>query len=353
MAERPKPGRIYEFLKKLLGKPHVDEAGFKNIIDSRFPGRRRRPAPVCRTQTSSSNALKACSYSAFIVGELSHDRKGEQDVAIPLIDYVGSQYRAGTFALREETNGRDGAVGEGILTGGTSKAISQKVIRKHGIVAQGLPGGDQYSPESWVPSLLKSRYKLITYTGSAHTAVEYYTYFKSALPNLFNMSPGKTILKVVQDAKKRGLVLVISVADEFFEDFEKQAYREKLRTFPDAFQFGLWLDVFSHDLRQLTASIKSTRFYKLADDVYWGLIPSYSGLRYDLVIRIAWEDARMGGRIRKDRSWTLYNFHRWPANDTTARVRFEDNKAKGKHFLQAEVDLAKKRLAKLPEEQHF
>jgi hypothetical protein len=89
--------------------------------------------------------------------------------------------------------------------------------------------------------------KLITYTGSAHTSKEYLDLFKKALPDKFNMSPGKAILNSVRAADRRGLVLIVNMANEVLFGFEEQAYREKLREFPDVASFDTWLTVFKSD----------------------------------------------------------------------------------------------------------
>lgn len=341
-APRPDPGRIYEFVRDLLNLQQTDPAGFKKLISGRF-----KPKTAVCTKGDTPSASKPCSYTTFIVGESTHDHKGEQDLALEMIDHVGSIFRKGSFALREESVGTGTArLGDGILTGGVAATASQAVIKRHGIAAARLADGDQFSAQTWVPALVKGTKMLITYTGSAHTAKEYYEHFKKALPRVYSMSPGKPILEAVRDANRRGLVLTINLVDEAMDDFEMQAYRDKLREFPDAWSYDNWLAAFKHDWKALFSSFSATTVYKIAEDVYWALVPPYSGLRYDEVVNIAWSDARLSDPIRKSRSWTLYDVF-------NNRVRFEDDNRRGKHYLRAEVDLANKKLVGPPVEENY
>lgn len=341
-AERPKPGRIYEFVRDLLKLPRTDTGGFKKIIDSRF-----HPKTVVCRKGDSPSAEKKCSYSALIVGEWTHNNKGEQDLALEMMDHVAGIFRSGSFALREETSGTGGSsLGPGILTGGASAAAAAKVTKRRGITVAGLPDGDQFHSERWVPALVKGANLLITYTGSAHTSKEYYDHFKKALPRVFDMSAGKPILDAVRDANRRGLVLVINLADEILEDFETQAYREKLREFPDEFTFKNWCAAFQYDWGELFSSFASTTIYKLAGDVYWALVPPYSGLKFNKLMETVWSDSRVRNKLRKDRSWTLHDIFK-------NRVRFEDDHKKGKHFFTAEADSEHKKLVGPPAEENY
>ena len=242
MAVRPGPGRIYDFLKVLFSKQALTEQEMKKIIDRCFPGKKGRQLYVCRTTKKSSNTIRPCTYSAFIIGESTHNREGEQDVAIKLIDYLAGKFKPELFVLKEE--GTSGSSKAGIFSTSKNYIAYKSKLGKHKIAVDTLAGGEQFFPENWVPVVLRSRHKLITYIGSAHTSVELYEYFKKALPNYYNMDPGTTVLKIVQNLKKKGLVVSINIADEFIDDYEIQAYREKLQEFPDAATFELWLIVF-------------------------------------------------------------------------------------------------------------
>jgi hypothetical protein len=50
--------------------------------------------------------------------------------------------------------------------------------------------------------------------------------------------------------------------------------------------------------------------------------------------------------IRKDKSWTLYDI--W-----NNRLRFEDDRKKGKHFWEIEVDVNSNKVVGSPKEQNF
>ncbi len=341
-AKRPDLGRIYEFVRDLLKLPSTDSSGFKKILASCF----RPKVAACGKEDSPAKG-KGCSYAALIVGEWSHDEKGEQDLALKMIDHVAAPFPSRTFALYEETVGTgEGSLGRGILTGGLAATAATAVTKRRGISVTGLPDGDQFRSERWVPSAVKRSAKLITYTGSAHTSQEYSDYFKKALPRVFDMSAGKPILDSVRDANRRGLVLVVNLADEILEDFEIQAHREKLREFPEAWMFENWLAVLNFDWTALFSSFKATTLYKLAEDVYWALVPPYSGLRFDRTLEIAWSDPRVSDRIRGDKSWTLYDISK-------NKLRFEDDHKKGKHFLSVEVDVDKKGLVRGPTEENY
>ncbi len=341
-AKRPEPGRIYNFVRDLLELPSTDVGGFKKVLASCF-----RPKVAACGKDDSPAKGKGCSYAALIVGELSHDEKGEQDLALEMIDHVAAPFPSRTFALYEETVGTsDGSLGRGILTGGLAATAATAVTKHRGISVTGLPDGDQFRSERRVPGAVKRSTKLITYTGSAHTSQEYYDYFKKSLPRVFDMSAGTPILGSVRHANRRGLVLVANMADEILEDFEIQAHREKLREFPEAWMFENWLAVLKFDWTALFSSFRAMTIYKLAGDVYWALVPPYSGLRFDRTLEIAWSDPRVSDRIRRDRSWTLYDISK-------NKLRFEDDHKKGKHFLSVEVDIDKNRLVRAPIEENY
>lgn len=160
------------------------------------------------------------------------------------------------------------------------------------------------------------------------------------------MSPGRPVLNVVRAHNQQSLVLTIDLANEIMPNFEEQAYREKLREFPSPTQFSRWLTIFRRHWNALFTSFQHAKIYHLAHDVYWALVPPYSGLQFDQLVEIAWAAPCFGGRIRQDRSWTLNDIF-------NNRIRFEDDNKKGKHFLKVEVDLANRRLASLPQEEHF
>lgn len=334
----PHRGRVYHFVRNLLQLYSVDRTGFKRILSTRFrPG--ARPCLGVRT--------RGCSYSAFIIGESSHDHQGEQNLALEMIDHVAGLFPANAFTLREETTSTgSGALGPGILNGGVAAPATSAIIQRRGIVTSPLRGDEQFWAERWVPAFISGAKKLITYTGNAHTSRQYFEHFRRGLPRIFNMSPGRPILSVVRAHNQQGLVLTIDLANEIMQNFEEQAYREKLREFPSPAQFSRWLTIFRRHWNALFTSFQHTKIYHLAHDVYWALVPPYSGLQFDQLVEIAWAAPRFGGRIRQDRSWTLNDIF-------NNRIRFEDDNKKGKHFLKVEVDWANRRLASLPEEEHF
>jgi hypothetical protein len=343
MAERPKPGRIYDFLKALIDKPAITEDEFKEVIDKCFPSRNGRPVNVCRTIAASSNTIRPCCYSAFILGEFSHDGIGEQEVAIKLIDHLADKFNADAFVLKEEASSGD--YSNGLFSTSKNSPRHRSIFIKHKIRVDTLAGDAQFSPEEWVPAVMKSSKKLISYTGSAHTCIELPSFFKNALPRVYNMDPGKTVLRVIHNKKRKGLVAAISMADEFMDDFEEQAYREKLHEFPDPDTFDLWLSAFKHDMHKLLDPIKGTKYYKLANDIYFVLVGPYGGLKEADAILAVWKDKVVQERIRKQRHWTLY--------DLAGGARFEDDKNKGRHFIKVNVDLNSKTVKGELEEQWF
>jgi hypothetical protein len=118
----------------LLKLQQTDPSGFKKLISGRFKAK----TAVC-TKGDTPSASKPCSYTTFIVGESSHDHKGEQDLALEMIDHVGSIFKTGSFALREESAGTGTAtLGDGILTGGAAAAAAQAVIKRRGFAAARL-----------------------------------------------------------------------------------------------------------------------------------------------------------------------------------------------------------------------
>jgi hypothetical protein len=316
---RPQPGRVYEFVRDFTRLTTLTESGFQNHLRDVF------------THDA---------YSAFIAGEWTHDGVGEQDLVTRMFDFVAGLFPNGTFALREENIG---GTPDGIYTSertGTARAL----VRSRGIRSAILADGDQFRSNTWVPGLLARNGKFFSYTGSAHTSQAYVTFFSRGLPDQFRMSAGPGILDTARGERKKGIVLACAMANEFLVDFELQAIKEKLHEFPDAFTFENWTAAFAFDFNALFASFSAPRITCISPDVYVALIPPYAGVSLVNAAKTAWSDARLGDRIRRDRSWTLYDLR-------PNYIRFQDDAHPGHRFLEA--DIGSSGLTGAPREQTF
>ena len=308
-------GRVFACIERMLAPSCLDLAAYEAVVAARFD-----PSAAACTDPP----RMPCRYNALVIGEWTHDGAGEQDVALHVIDSLVSRFPSGSFALRDE----HASGGTGLLGAGHANELAQ-LVRAHAIDHVTLRDDEQFQADSWVPALLASSGCFISYTGSAHTSSLYLERMRELMPSSYSGDPGPAIADCVRRRGRAALALQLHDADAWLEDVERQAYEEAMQTLPDPADFRVWLIAFASAWRSLTAAIAGTCIRPLSDDVHWGLVGDYAGLRAADFIAGAYAGAYP--KLARTGRWRLWN---WSGRE----VRFKRTDVDYDSFLFITVD---------------
>ena len=224
--------------------------------------------------------LKTGEYSAVIIGE-THIVKAERDAGAFLIEKI-SQIKKISF-IEEQTG-----IGEGIFTElsvwkpgvipreGVNLPVYKDLLNRLGINDKRLK--DQYYPCPEIDPLinnLKEGEILITYTGSAHTSNDFYTF----LENMHN----KRNLKPIEDCiKEKGKKAIVVAMENFWPILTSNNQELFIREYvKDKREDISALDDYKGNWINKVNNIPSGQFFvKIRDGVYYGTDPEKAGKDY-------------------------------------------------------------------------